>query len=58
MPLLPFASDDGPLDAADSSNVVAIAAEDGADSYWIRWADRTFTFEAYLRQLLQRCGIE
>lgn len=58
VPLLPFASDDGPLDAADSSNVVAIAPEDGADSYWIRWADRTFTFEAYLRQLLQRCGIE
>ena len=61
VPLLPLAKDDEQgtpgTDAADS-NVVVIAAEDGSDSYWIRWADRTFTFEAYLCQLLQRCGIE
>lgn len=56
VPLLPY-SGEGPPDPTDE-NVVVIGGEDGAESYWVRWADSAFTFEAYLRQLLLRCDIE
>lgn len=56
VPLLP--SQDEITKDSDSSTYVVISGEDGSDSYWVRWSDSTFTFEAYLRQLLARCEIE
>mmetsp|Transcript_69125 Transcript_69125/g.84748 ORF Transcript_69125/g.84748 Transcript_69125/m.84748 type:complete len:445 (+) Transcript_69125:36-1370(+) len=58
VPLLPCSNNEARPDPSENSNVVVISGEDGAESYWIRWTDCTFTFEAYLRQLLHRCGIE
>ena len=34
-----------------------ISGDDGAESYWVRWPDCTFTFEAYIREFLLRSGI-
>ena len=41
----------------ESQGYVVISGEDG-DSHWVRWQDQSFTFEAYLRELLNRCGIQ
>ena len=56
VPLLPTREKITP--DTDSSTYVIISDENGADSYWVRWSDCNFTFEAYLRELMLRCHID
>ena len=57
VPLLPL-NDEEVSHLTEDSSYVVIKGEDGVESYWARWNDNEFTFHAYLKDFLQRVGIE